>query len=306
MTKSLVFWGATLPLVLLLSACASPLNRAPIEDRVRGGNASAPATAPAPAPGEPNKNFPGWENAGKPGFHTVRQGDTVLRIALESGQNWRDIVRWNNLDNPNVIELGQVLRVAPPAEATAATPAAPAPGAAAVKPVTPPPKVDAKPLEPGKPATAPASAPAAAPSNSPGPVPAPAPTPGAATADDDVTWGWPAPRSNIVAPFDDPRVKGLVFSGKAGDPVLAAADGKVMYVGNGLRGWGNLVLVQHNKSYITAYAHNQTIHVKEDQTVKRGQRIAEMGSSDAERVQLHFEIRRLGKPLDPSRLLPPR
>jgi lipoprotein NlpD len=97
-----------------------------------------------------------------------------------------------------------------------------------------------------------------------------------------------------------------VLTGKAGDPVYAAADGRVMYAGSGLRGYGNLVILKHNNTYLTAYAHNQTLLVKEDQTVKRGQKIAEMGSSDAERVQLHFEIRKLGKPIDPARVLPTR
>ena len=109
-----------------------------------------------------------------------------------------------------------------------------------------------------------------------------------------------------AAPFDEGRSKGLVCTGRPGDPVLAAADGRGVYAGSGLRGFGNLVIVKHNNSYLTAYAHNQTLLVKEDQSVRRGQRIAEMGSSDAERVQLHFEIRRLGKPIDPARLLPPR
>ena len=108
------------------------------------------------------------------------------------------------------------------------------------------------------------------------------------------------------APFDEARSKGLVFRGKAGDPVLAAADGRVVYAGSGLRGYGNLVILKHNTTYLTAYAHNQTLLVKDDQTVKRGQKIAEMGSTDADGVQLHFEIRRQGKPIDPARLLPPR
>ena len=110
----------------------------------------------------------------------------------------------------------------------------------------------------------------------------------------------------MTAPFDEVRTNGLVFGGKAGDPVLAAADGRVIYAGSGLRGYGNMVIVKHNNSYLTAYAHNQALLVKEDQVVRKGQKIAEMGSSDAERVQLHFEIRRLGKPVDPARLLPPR
>jgi lipoprotein NlpD len=110
----------------------------------------------------------------------------------------------------------------------------------------------------------------------------------------------------VIAPFDEGKVKGLVFAGKAGDPVLAAADGRVVYAGSGLRGYGNLVILKHNNTYLTAYAHNQTLLVKEDQIVKRGQKIAEMGSTDADSVQLHFEIRKQGKPIDPARLLPPR
>jgi lipoprotein NlpD len=110
----------------------------------------------------------------------------------------------------------------------------------------------------------------------------------------------------VIASFEDGRSKGLEIAGKAGDPVLAAADGRVVYAGSGLRGYGNLVIVKHNATYLTAYAHNQTLLVKEDQSVRRGQKIAEMGSTDAERVQLHFEIRKQGKPIDPTRLLPPR
>jgi lipoprotein NlpD len=110
----------------------------------------------------------------------------------------------------------------------------------------------------------------------------------------------------VLANFDESRSKGLAISGKAGDPVLAAADGRVVYAGSGLRGYGNLVILKHNNTYLTAYAHNQTLLVKEDQAVRRGQKIAEMGATDAERVQLHFEIRKLGKPIDPAKLLPPR
>jgi lipoprotein NlpD len=124
-------------------------------------------------------------------------------------------------------------------------------------------------------------------------------------ADDDLLWAWPASGA-VVAPFDDNRSKGLAITGKAGDPVQAAADGRVVYAGSGLRGYGNLIIVKHNATYLSAYAHNQTLLVKEDQAVRRGQKIAEMGASDADRVQLHFEIRKLGKPVDPARLLPAR
>ena len=116
----------------------------------------------------------------------------------------------------------------------------------------------------------------------------------------------PGANGPVATPFDDARSKGLGITGKAGDPVLAAADGRVVYAGSGLRGYGNLVIVKHNNTYLTAYAHNQTLLVKEEQAVRRGQKIAEMGSSDADRVELHFEIRKQGKPIDPAKLLPPR
>jgi len=110
----------------------------------------------------------------------------------------------------------------------------------------------------------------------------------------------------VRVPFEEGKAKGLGIAGKAGDPVFAAADGRVVYAGSGLRGYGNLVILKHNPTYLTAYAHNQTLLVKEDQNVKRGQKIAEMGATDADSVQLHFEIRKQGKPIDPAKLLPPR
>ncbi len=293
----------------LLAGCGTSLNRAPVEDRTAARSATtAPAGAATPATSEtPGKPLPGIENLGKPGHYAVKPGDTLIRVALENGQSWRDIARWNNIDNPNVLEVGQVLRVVPPGVDASA---------AAARGVTVA-KVDTRPLD-AKPVTGAASAPAALPTPPPPaaipapvaaatPPAAPAPAPPAAPrdADDDIAWAWPATAA-VAAPFDEGRNKGLVFAGKAGDPVLAAADGRVVYAGAGLRGFGNLVIVKHNNSYLTAYAHNQTLLVKEDQAVRRGQRIAEMGSSDAERVQLHFEIRRLGKPIDPARLLPPR
>jgi lipoprotein NlpD len=132
-----------------------------------------------------------------------------------------------------------------------------------------------------------------------------APAPTAANSEEDLNWAWPA-AGPVATQFDEARNKGLAITGKAGDPVLAAADGRVVYAGSGLRGYGNLIIVKHNNTYLTAYAHNQALLVKEDQVVRRGQKIAEMGASDAERVQLHFEIRRQGKPIDPAKLLPTR
>jgi lipoprotein NlpD len=166
-------------------------------------------------------------------------------------------------------------------------------------------KLETRPLDAPKGPPAPASAaPPAAPT--PPPVAQPAAPPAAAReGDDDVNWLWPA-SGPVVGNFDETRTKGLSIAGKAGDPVLAAADGRVVYAGSGLRGYGNLVIIKHNNTYLTAYAHNQTLLVKEEQSVKRGQKIAEMGATDAERVLLHFEIRKQGKPIDPARLLPPR
>jgi lipoprotein NlpD len=278
-------------LTVLVGGCASPPNRAPVEDR--GARPVAPAsTVPAPA-AEPVKTLPGVENAGKPGFFTVRPGDTLIRVGLESGQNWRDIARWNNIDNPNLLEVGQVLRVTAPGADVAAT-------SARAVPAT---KVEVRPLDGSAASPVVAGAPAASAPAVPVAPPASAAAP--VVRDEEVVWAWPV-ASNVSTPFDESRSKGLTFTGKAGDPVLAAGDGRVIYVGSGVRGYGNLVIVKHNNTYLTAYAHNQTLLVKEDQVVRRGQKIAEMGSSDAERVQLHFEIRKLGKPVDPARLLPPR
>jgi lipoprotein NlpD len=214
----------------------------------------------------------------------------LIRVGLETGQNWKDIIKWNNLDNPNVIEVGQVLRVVAPGAD---------PNAVATRPVTTA-KLETRPLDaPRSPPAASATVPAVP------PVVMPSPPAAARDGDDDINWLWPA-NGAVVGAFDETRTKGLAIAGKAGDPVLAAAEGKVVYAGSGLRGYGNLVIIKHNSTYLTAYAHNQALLVKEEQPVKRGQKIAEMGATDAERVQLHFEIRKQGKPIDPARLLPPR
>jgi len=184
-------------------------------------------------------------------------------------------------------ETGVVVRpvtstnvVTSPAPANAASASAPATNAAAVKP--------------------PQSAASA--SNSASPTPANNLVT-ADTAEEAVSFQWPT-RGSVLAGFDEVKNKGVDIAGKAGDPVLAAADGKVVYAGSGLRGYGNLVIIKHNNTYLTAYAHNQSLLVKEDQAIKRGQKIAEMGNSDADQVKLHFEIRRQGKPVDPAKYLP--
>ena len=294
-------WALLGTVLAVLAACSTKtVNRAPVEDRGLTVGRAVPTELPAHAvPVEVKPPLPGAENAGKPGYYTIKPGDTLIRVGLENGQSWRDLVRWNNLDNPNRIEVGQVLRIIPPG-ATPAGVIPPAENGVVTRPVTEPSLPAAVPLPNAGTAAAAASAPKAA------AVPTPtAPSTAAAAADEDIAWFWPTSGA-VVAGFDEAKNKGLDLGGKAGDAVFAAADGRVVYAGSSLRGYGNLVILKHNNTYLTAYAHNQTLLIKEDQPVRKGQKIAEMGSSDADRVKLHFEIRRLGKPVDPTKYLPAR
>jgi len=296
-------------IVCLLAACTSrPRGPIPVEDRVAGQSTSRPvqrvqpqaasdsARASAPvatsSPVSMGPAMTGSENAGKPGFYSVRPGDTLTKIALDHGQAWRDIAKWNGLDNPNMIEVDQVLRVAPPVMELAAN--------RQTKPVMAQNQVPPSSATSNTPTPTASSA-----STSNTPSATPSPSPPVNVSDDGIAFAWPHP-GPVLAGFDEAKNKGLDFAGKAGDPVLAAGDGKVVYAGSGLRGYGNLVILKHNNTYLTAYAHNQTLLVKEDQSVTKGQRIADMGSSDSDRVKLHFEIRKQGKPVDPAKLLPAR
>jgi lipoprotein NlpD len=241
----------------------------------------APQTTSSPVTttsGEAANSLPGSENAGKPGYYTVQRGDTLTRIGLNNGQGWRDLARWNNLTNPDEIEVGQVLRVLPPGASVESS-------GVVVRPIAP-------------------SGNASATAAPPKPEPASAP-PNNALNDEGLGFMWPA-NGVLIAGFDEAKNKGLDIGGKAGDPVMAAADGQVVYAGSGLRGYGNLIILKHNNTFLTAYAHNQALLVKEDQKVRKGQKIAEMGKSDADRVKLHFEVRRQGKPVDPAKFLPAR
>ncbi|HEV6966088.1 peptidoglycan DD-metalloendopeptidase family protein [Roseateles sp.] len=295
MPSSLRYTFLVLTSSLLLTACGTSLHRAPVEDRnpqqPKASAPTAPASAASAASAPEVKLPPGAENAGKPGYYTVKPGDALARIALDNGQSWRDLAKWNSLDNPNRIEVGQVLRVVPPGvDASAVT----------AKPIASAGKVEARPLD----AKPPASSASAA--SAPATPAAPAPSREAPASDDDnLNWGWPVAQP-VTAGFDEQRNKGLDFAGKPGDPVLAVADGRVVYAGSGLRGYGNLVIIKHNNTYLTAYAHNRAMLVEQDQVVRKGQRIAEMGSTESDTVKLHFEVRKLGKPVDPAKLLPPR
>ena len=262
--------------VALLSACSSAVRApAPVEDRTVMSR--SPSVAQAMPAAEVAKPMPGSENAGKPGFYTVQRGDTLTRIGLDNGQGWRDLARWNNLPNPDVIEVGQVLRVAPPGGAVETA-------GVVVRPVAPAANSSAN-------ATPAKTEPVSSASGS--------------ASDEGLGFIWPA-NGTLIAGFDEAKNKGLDIAGKAGDPVNAAADGQVVYAGSGLRGYGNLIILKHNNTFLTAYAHNQALLVKEDQKVRKGQKIAEMGKSDSDRVKLHFEVRRQGKPVDPAKLLPAR
>lgn len=307
--------------LVVLSACQSTPNQAPVVDRT---------VPPAVKPATPSETAQIARD--ERGLYTVKKGDTLIRIALEFGQNYRDLVTWNNLANPNDIKVDQVLRVLPPDSApnspgveTAAVIMPPSektpPPAPVVKKTAP--KGEKKPYSDanlaemqradngnGKevattPAPAPAAAAAAA-SRASVPVAPPAPAAPTLAADDaSVTWMWPA-EGKVIATFDEGKNKGVDIAGKAGQQIVAAGAGKVMYAGSGIRGYGNLVIVKHSSNLLSAYAHNRTILVKEGQTVSKGQPIAEMGDSDTDSVKLHFEIRQQGKPVDPSRFLPNR
>jgi lipoprotein NlpD len=299
----------------VLSACTTTPNQAPVAER---------STPPAAKPATPAESAPAPRE--ERGLYTVKKGDTLIRIALEFGQNYRDLVAWNNLSNPNDIKVDQVLRVLPPESNGVETAAVVMPPSDKTPPAPPvvkktAPKGEKKPYseaalaemqraDNGKEAaTAPAPAPAPATTVARANVPAPAPAAPAAPAlnadDASLSWVWPAD-GKVVATFDEGKNKGVDIAGKAGQQVVAAGAGKVMYAGSGIRGYGNLVIVKHSNNLLSAYAHNRTILVKEGQSVSKGQMIAEMGDSDTDAVKLHFEIRQQGKPVDPSRFLPNR
>jgi lipoprotein NlpD len=339
--------GVVTSAIILAGCSTTSLNEAPIVER--SIRAAPPAAATAPAVPQP----PAAREA-KDGLYTVQRGDTLYGIALAFNQDPREIAKWNGIEDPSRLAVGQSLRVAPPsAGAVSAVPVAPV-TAAQTQPLTPPlPAAGSPGLPPVAPpampvptmpptttaasgaaapaaalstlpSTAPSAAPSAAPSTGASAMPsatvpaapsAVAPSVGGAVAPSAATrpneaaavgnWSWPV-EGKVIETFNETRNKGVDIVGKEGDPVLAAADGQVVYSGSGLRGYGNLVIVKHDDEYISAYAHNRQILVKQGQSVKRGQKIAELGKSDADVPKLHFEIRRQGKPIDPLTVLPKR
>lgn len=293
------FRGLGLGMLLLgLAGCTTSVP-APVSDRTSARTAGKTDARPVTPQIAPSTN----------GLHTVQRGDTLYAIAFANGLDHREIAIWNRLESPDLILVGQVLRLTPP------------PGAVEIRPLDDEPAPSAQPLaepvvlrEPqavllpyseanwaqvsgARPAVAAAPKPAS-------PAPAPAVTAPAAGASFD-GWLWPAD-GTLAGRFGAAGGKGIDIAGTRNAPVKAVAPGKVVYSGSGLRGYGRLLIVKHAGEYLSAYAHNETILVKEGDTVTAGQRIALMGDSDADRVKLHFEIRRYGKPLDPLNYLPER
>jgi lipoprotein NlpD len=219
------------------------------------------------------------------GHYLVKKGDTLYSIALENGADYREVAQWNNLDDPTKIRVGQVLRVKPPGP----PPGAPVVGRIASR------GVESRPLETPAPAAKPLPPVPAAPAASPAP-------PVGATKEVG-EFMWPV-KGKILSGFAEPRSKGIDIDGRPGEPIVAAAAGRVTYTGSGIPGLGKLVVIKHDNGFITVYAHNRDILVKEQQSVARGQKIAELGSSDSDRPKLHFQIRKGSAAVDPLRYLP--
>ncbi len=206
----------------------------------------------------------------QPGYYRVQSGDTLTQIARKQGTSVSNLVRWNSLSNSNSIEVGQMLRVAPPGGQASTSTSGKAPSKAA------------------------ASSPRTSSSTKRRTAP-----PGA------ISLVWPA-QGKVTRGYDGGGSNGIVISNSSGTPVLAAAGGTVAYSGSGLRGYGHLVIIKHNASFLSIYAHNSKLLVKEGQSVKQGQKIAEMGNSDSKQVGLYFELRYDGQAVDPAGNLPPR
>ena len=291
----------------LVAGCAAP-RRAPVVERTPQAKAPVPAK-PAPAP------KPAMAPETRPPFHTVKKGETVYSIALEYGLDYKELAEWNSID-PAKVQAGQQLRLSPPEATVSAAPLKTAPSTVEARPLgtqAPPPGAAPVKSEPKgvrvpytdqtyaqltqvKPEPATQAKPAEA---SPPRKPEPPPGPGG------IAWMWPA-SGKVIGTFNGSTAKGIVIAGKLGQPVVASAAGKVIHSGTGIRGLGKFIVIKHNDAYLSVYAHNNNLLVQEGDSVARGQKIAEMGNTDADQVKLHFEIRRFGKPVDPVRLLPDR
>src|SRR5262245_18966112 len=269
-------------MLALAAGCAPRRSAAPVEDRRPAGRAQAPApkaAAAVQAPAQAAAQAPVPAAAVPEGFYAVKRGDTLYSIALEHGHDYRDVAQWNSLDDPTKLNVGQVLRVQPPAQPAVVV------GGGRVGT-----RIESRPID--------------APTPSPAQKPAVASAAAAAAAreepkleDTPMAFAWQV-KGKVVASFAEPRQKGIDIEGRSGDAVSAAAPGRVTYVGSGIAGLGKLIVIRHDQGYITVYAHNRDILVKEQQTVTRGQKIAELGD------KLHYQIRKGAAAVDPLLYLP--
>ena len=250
---------AVLLLLVLAAGCAPQRRGAPVEDRRPPARPVAVKPAPAPKAAVPQ------------GFYTVQRGDTLYSIALEHGHEYREVAQWNSLDDPTKISVGQVLRVSPP-------PGPPPAPAVALGTPRGGGRIESRPI-------------ASAPEQKAPPVEQPKLEVGP------LTFAWPV-KGKVVAGFAEPRQKGIDIAGRSGDAVIASAAGRVTYVGSGIPGLGKLIVIKHDQGYLTVYAHNRELLVKEQQNVTRGQKIAELGE------KLHFQIRKGSAAVDPMLYLP--
>lgn len=297
---------------ILLAGCASSGQRAPVFDRSEAHQKTVVTTEEARKKIARGKDW-------RPEVHVVQKGDTLFSIAFNYGFDYHELAELNGIQDPAVIQIGQQIRLFPGSATSAIRPAA---------------VVDSKPIEPpvreqprlakyaySEAAVAqieklqeqiqPVVVVAAKPESRPEPKPEPKSKPEARadretdnSADEALEWSMPV-NGKLIGEFSESaNRKGIDIAGKLGQPITASAPGKVVYSGSGLRGYGKLVIIKHNKTYLSAYAHNDQVLVKEGQNVTRGQKIAEMGNTDADQVKLHFEVRRFGKPVDPAKYLP--
>lgn len=273
-----------------------------------------PPAAQAATPGAPTAAPPAPAVV-PPGYYMVKRGDTLYSIALEHGADHRDVARWNALEDPTKLSVSQLLRVQPPESEVVQVGAARGAGRPEARPLDSAaiaqqgrgdgtaksaPKALRLPYSKENAAIVAREAPKAAPQ--PASIAKIEPRIEAREADA-IEFMWPV-KGQILAGFAEPASKGIDIAGRLGDPVLAAAPGRVMYTGTGIRGYGKLIVIRHENGFNSVYAHNREILVKEGQSVTRGQKIAELGDSDSDTPKLHFEIRKSGKPVDPLRYLP--
>ena len=262
----------------------------------------APEARPAPARPAPKPAD------ARPELYAVRKGDTLYSIALDHGLDYRELAQWNGITDPGVIRIGQLLRLRPPASTVTAAPFKTPPGVQG-RPLGDTPvggdNVKTEPKAVRAPYSDQAYAQLASIKPEPAPRGEPRPPAGRDEGEESIHWGWPA-SGKVISTFNDSaNLKGIGIAGKPGQAVLASAPGRVIFSGTGIRGFGKLIVIKHNNTFLSVYAHNKELLVKEGQNVAKGQKIAEMGSTDTDQVKLHFEIRRFGKPVDPIKLLPP-